>query len=299
MVLLSASEIQAQTTAYQFKTTDGNFWKMSSLTLSDKVPGKAQVVIRSSQPQQTFLGWGTCFNELPWDAYNLLSDNDKQLLVKRMFNPYGDLRLQKGRLSAGANDYAREWYSCDEIDVNETDFEMEHFNIDRDLTTIIPSIKLALAENPEIDFFCSPWSPPTWMKTNKHYAQRKTNTNGCPFNVPPYFNDQFIDDPRYYKAYCLYFDKFINAYKEQGINITSLAYQNEAYSNTPYPGCSWTAKTTGKFLAEYLGPYMREHQPNLKLIIGTMNTGSLDVYEQILSTPNIDKSASNGKVPMP
>ena len=81
MVLLSASEIQAQTTAYQFKTTDGNFWKMSSLTLSDKVPGKAQVVIRSSQPQQTFLGWGTCFNELPWDAYNLLSDNDKQLLV--------------------------------------------------------------------------------------------------------------------------------------------------------------------------------------------------------------------------
>lgn len=35
MVLLSASEIQAQTTAYQFKTTDGNFWKMSSLTLSD------------------------------------------------------------------------------------------------------------------------------------------------------------------------------------------------------------------------------------------------------------------------
>ena len=168
MVLLSASEIQAQTTAYQFKTTDGNFWKMSSLTLSDKVPGKAQVVIRSSQPQQTFLGWGTCFNELPWDAYNLLSDKDKQLLVKRMFNPYGDLRLQKGRLSAGANDYAREWYSCDEIDVNETDFEMEHFNIDRDLTTIIPSIKLALAENPEIDFFCSPWSPPTWMKTNKH-----------------------------------------------------------------------------------------------------------------------------------
>ena len=289
MVLMSATGLQAQTTAYQFKTTDGNFWKMSTVTLSNRVPGKAQIVVRSNQPQQTFLGWGTCFNELPWDAYNLLSDKDKQLFVKRMFNPNGDLRLQKGRLSAGANDYAREWYSCDEIDVNETDFEMEHFNIDRDLTTIIPSIKLALAENPEIDFFCSPWSPPTWMKTNKHYAQRKTNTNGCPFNVPPYFNDQFIDDPRYYKAYCLYFDKFINAYKEQGINITSLAYQNEAYSNTPYPGCSWTAKTTGKFLTEYLGPYMREHQPNLKLIIGTMNTGALDVYEQILSTPNIDK----------
>lgn len=289
MALMSAFSMQAQTTAYRYLSTDGDFWKMSTVTLSDKVPGKAQVAIRTAQPNQTFLGWGTCFNELPWDAYNLLSETDKQLFVKRMFNPNGDLRLQKGRLSAGANDYARDWYSCDEIDVNSTDFEMEHFNIDRDLTTIIPSIKLALAQNPDIDFFCSPWSPPTWMKTNKHYAQRKTSTNGCPFNVPPFFNDQFIDDPQYYKAYCLYFDKFINAYKEQGINITSLAYQNEAYSNTPYPGCSWTAKTTGKFLAEYLGPYMREHQPNLKLIIGTMNTGSVDVFEQILNTPNIDK----------
>lgn len=289
MALMSAFSMQAQTTAYRYLSTDGDFWKMSTVTLSDKVPGKAQVVIRTAQPNQTFLGWGTCFNELPWDAYNLLSETDKQLLVKRMFNPNGDLRLQKGRLSAGANDYAREWYSCDEIDVNSTDFEMEHFNIDRDLTTIIPSIKLALAQNPDMDFFCSPWSPPTWMKTNKHYAQRKTSTNGCPFNVPPFFNDQFIDDPQYYKAYCLYFDKFINAYKEQGIRITSLAYQNEAYSNTPYPGCSWTAKTTGKFLAEYLGPYMREHQPGLKLIIGTMNTASLDIYEQILNTPNIDK----------
>lgn len=287
--MMSALALGAQTQALQYRSSDGNFWKMSTVTLTDHVPGKAQIVIRSSEPRQTFLGWGTCFNELPWDAYNLMSETDKRLFVKRMFNPNGDLRLQKGRLSAGANDYAREWYSCDEINTDETDFEMKHFNIDRDKTTIIPSIKLALAENPDIDFFCSPWSPPTWMKTNKHYAQRVTSTNGCPFGVPPYFNDQFIDDPRYYNAYCLYFDKFINAYKDEGINITSLAYQNEAYSNTPYPGCSWTAKTTGKFLAEYLGPYMRQHQPGLKLIIGTMNTGSVDVFEQILATPGIDR----------
>ena len=77
------------------------------------------------------------------------------------------------------------------------------------------------------------------MKTNKHYAQLKSDTNGCPFGVPPYDNDQFVADERYYDAYCLYFDKFIEAYRGQGINITGLAYQNEAYSNTAYPGCSW------------------------------------------------------------
>ena len=88
------------------------------------------------------------------------------------------------------------------------------------------------------------------------------------------FHDQFIAEDKYYNAYCLYFSKFIDAYKDEGINITSLAYQNEAYSNTPYPGCSWKAVTTGKFLANYLGPYFAEHHPEVSLIIGTMNTAS-------------------------
>ena len=46
MLLVSAA-VQAQTTAYQYRSTDGDFWKMSAVTLTDKVPGKAQVVIRS------------------------------------------------------------------------------------------------------------------------------------------------------------------------------------------------------------------------------------------------------------
>ena len=272
--------------ALMFRSTDGNYWKMATVEVSDKVVGTPQIIIRSDQPNQTFKGWGTCFNELDYDAYNLMDQTSKQLFVKRAFNPYGDLRLTVGRIPIGASDYARNWYSCNETD---GDFEMENFNITRDKEAVIPSIKLAQAECPDMTFWASPWSPPQWMKTNKHYAQRKTSTNGCPFGVAPYFNDQFIAEDKYYNAYCLYFSKFIEAYKDEGINITSLAYQNEAYSNTPYPGCSWKAVTTGKFLANYLGPYFAEHHPEVSLIVGTMNTGSMDVYEQILTTPNIGK----------
>lgn len=285
----SALTLQAQTTGFSFRSTDGAYWKIQKVTCSDKIYGTPMIVIRSTEPQQTFKGWGTCFNELPWDAYNLMSSTDKTLFAKRMFSPKGDLRINVGRISVGANDYARSWYSCDEMDGDNTDFNMDHFNIDRDLTTIIPSIKVAQAENPDMVFWASPWSPPQWMKTNKHYAQRKTSTNGCPTDVPPYFNDQFIPEDKYYNAYCLYFDKFIQAYAGQGIPIKALAYQNEAYSYTPYPGCSWKAVTTGKFLANYLGPYFAQHQPDVTLILGTMNTASTDVYEQILNTPDIDK----------
>ncbi|MBQ8467429.1 MAG: hypothetical protein IJ546_07035, partial [Prevotella sp.] len=306
-VALSLST-QAQTTAVSFHSTNDNYWQMKTETVTDNV-GTANIIIRTSQPHQTFKGWGTCFNELDYDAWSLLSTADRELFVKRVFNPNGDLRLNVGRIPVGASDYANDWYSCDETTADgtttvsyqgteytvpnyATDFEMEHFTIERDRQKVIPSIKLALAENPDMTFWASPWSPPSWMKINKHYAQLKTDTNGCPFGVAPYSNDQFIDDPAYYNAYCLYFDKFIQAYKGEGINITGLAYQNEAYSNTAYPGCSWTAATTGKFLGQYLGPYMAEHQPDVQLIVGTMNTRYFDIYQTVLNSTGVSTYCS-------
>lgn len=293
LLLLSAIaftlQAGAQETALCFRSTNGNYWKLSTVSVSPTATGTADVTIRSTSPRQTFKGWGTCFNELPWDAYNMLSSTQKTLFAKRLFNPDGDLRLTVGRIPVGASDYARGWYSSDEYD---QDFQMEHFNIDRDLTTVIPSIRVAQAEQPAMTFWASPWSPPQWMKVNKHYAQRVTSTNGCPFGVPPYTNDQFIDSAKYYDAYCLYFDKFINAYREQGIPITALSYQNEAYSNTPYPGCSWTAATTGKFLGKYLGPYMKTHQPDVRLIVGTMNTNHTDVFNTILNSEGVSDYCS-------
>ena len=284
MLLSTAAAAQRQ--ALMFRSTDGNYWKMAPAEVAAKVVGTPQVVIRADRPNQTFKGWGTCFNELDYDAYGLMTEEDRLLFVKRAFNPHGDLRFTVGRIPVGASDYARDWYSCNETD---GDFDMKNFSIERDREAIIPSVRLAQAECPGMTFWASPWSPPQWMKTNKHYAQRQTSTNGCPFSVAPYFNDQFIDDTRYYDAYCLYLGKFVEAYKAEGIGITSLAYQNEAYSFTPYPGCSWTAKTTGKFLANHLGPYFAEHHPEVSLIVGTMNTGSLDVFEEILNTPGVEK----------
>ena len=64
------------------------------------------------------------------------------------------------------NDYARSWYSCDEV---EGDLELRYFNIDRDKTSIIPFIRAAQKYNPSLGFWVSPWSPPSWMKINGDY----------------------------------------------------------------------------------------------------------------------------------
>src|SRR2546421_30467 len=46
-----------------------------------------------------------------------------------------------------------------------------------DLETLIPFIKKAQKYNPSLKLWASPWSPPTWMKYNKHYAGRSVLGN--------------------------------------------------------------------------------------------------------------------------
>ena len=104
--------------------------------------------------------------------------------------------------------------------------------------------------------------------------------------------DYMIQDPRYLTAYANYFCKFIDAYKEQGIPIDMVIYQNEAYSYTPYPGCAWTAEGTVRFNKEYLAPTLKRNHPGVKLYLGTFNTNRQDHVEQILSDKDLCDSIS-------
>lgn len=278
--LWGASVYAQETTALRFTTQEDNPWQVDRLQTSTTVIGQPQIVLSRDRLLQEWKGWGTCFNEIGYDALLLLPATEQERVMRRLFDPDGDLRFSVGRFSVGANDYARSWYSCDEIDTDSTDFSMEHFSIDRDLDCLIPYIQWAQRYNPDMTFWCSPWSPPTWMKTDKQYHNQ---------NCPVYFTDQFIMEEDYLNAYCLYFDKFITAYAEQGIPITELAYQNEAYSYVVYPGCSWTASGTAIFLGDYLGPYMAEHHPELQLQVGTFNTASTDVIEEILAHEGVQQ----------
>ena len=106
-------------------------------------------------------------------------------------------------------------------------------------------------------------------------------------------NDYFIQDPRYLKSYANMFCKFIDAYKQEGIPVYMVMYQNEAYSYTPYPGCAWTPEGTIRFNVEYLAPALKEQHPDVSLIMGTINTNRFEVLDEVLSDPRM-KDAVDG-----
>lgn len=268
----------------------------------------ATLVIPSSPVGRPFKAWATTFNELDYDALSLLPTDRQEELLRSLFAPDGELRFTRGRIPMNANDYARSWYSCDEVP---GDLELRYFNIDRDKQAIIPLVHAAQRYNPNLTFWLSPWSPPSWMKINHDYpvVSSKWNTQDkrkdyllygtvagidenemkAPGHDRSHFprrlatQDFFINDARYLAAYAEYFCRFIDAYRAEGIDIDMVTYQNEAYSYTPYPGCPWTAEGTIRFNRDYLAPRLKQRHPDVKLFLGTINTNRADLVHHILA----------------
>ena len=305
LFVVLAFGLQAQSFNW-INSKEGNYWQQKNVKLQSKAAAAPDVVVDKQESTLVFKAWGTCFNELGWEALNMLPQQQQETILKQLFSPGGDLRFTMGRFSMNANDYARDWYSCDEIP---GDFQLKYFNIDRDKTTLIPFIKAAQKYNPHLTFWTSPWSPPSWMKVNQYYSVRSNETHNqmSPLSdivlfedntdrddkfFPPQVtvNDYFIQDPRYLEAYAYYFCKFISAYKEEGIPISMVMYQNEAYSYTIYPGCAWTPEGSIRFNAGYLAPALREYHPEVSLYFGTINTNRFELVDEVLSDPLLAKS---------
>lgn len=287
-------------------STEGNTWKQTKIKLQTKALTEPVLTVNSNATGTTFRNWGTCFNELGWDALNALSADERRDVMAKMFSPSGELRLTMGRIPINANDYARSWYSCDEV---AGDFNLKYFNIDRDKSTLIPYIKLAMELNPNMKFWASPWSPPSWMKVNADYpvrSDKRYNTmdsrkdyilfegdagdhddykapSGKTFPPKLAVTDYFIQEPRYLQAYANYFSKFITAYANEGINISMVMFQNESWSYTNYPGCAWTADGIIRFNTEYLAPTLKRNHPNVALYLGTINTNRYNIIDKVLS----------------
>lgn len=107
---------------------------------------------------------------LDWDALNLLTRDEQDKILHDVFSPEGDLRITRGRISMGANDYSRSWYACDEV---KGDFELRYFNIDRDKQTVIPFIRAAQKFNPDMTFWISPWCPPSLDENKRRLSRTK------------------------------------------------------------------------------------------------------------------------------
>ncbi len=270
-------------------SSDKNFWQTSTEKLSDfKADRHIKIVIDINHPLQVIDGFGGCFNEKGWDVLQKLSQKEREKVFSSLFNMENGCRFTIYRIPIGANDYAIDWYSHNETPM---DFEMDNFSIERDKQRLIPYIKNAMGYNPDLKIFASPWCPPTWMKTNGHYAcLSDKRVNDLPENKQgEEMVDQFIMEDQYLDAYALYFSKFISAYKSEGIPIYSVHVQNEPNSCQNFPSCVWTPSSLARFIGKHLGPKLEADHPDIELWLGTIERPQPARVDEILLVENAKK----------
>jgi glucosylceramidase len=269
-------------------TTATAAWVKQPLPKTSASAGPADAELHLTQPQQTITGFGACFNELGWTSLSALGAADREKIMRELFAPGVGANFTICRMPIGANDFSRDWYSYDETP---GDFALTHFSIANDEQTLIPFIKNAQRYQPALKLWASPWSPPTWMKYNRHYAAaavlpeyRKVfptlAENGLPVDRQgKEGHNLFIQEDKYFETYALYFSKFIEAYQKQGIQVGMVMPQNEFNSAQVFPSCPWTATGLARFVG-YLGLQMQQRK--VDVFFGTMERANEALVDTVL-----------------
>lgn len=241
--------------------------------IAEKTSGK-RLVIYPDIEFQTIEGIGGSFNEIGGEAIMSLPNEERESVMQHMFSLKNGAGFSFCRTAVGASDFGIDAYSYSE---KSNDFNMKHFSVKRERKTVLPYIQMAYRYNPKLKMFASPWSPPGWMKYSGLMDR------GVEFPE----KNHLKDDPKIYKAYALYFSKYIQEYAKNGIVIDRLVIQNENDVPTKYPSCIMPPKQMGLLAKEYIRPAFKENNIGTEIWAGSFRTAEQNDAIEFVSNPEL------------
>lgn len=283
-----------------YSTTSAERWVEKKYSLDKEATAPADLYIYADSLQQEVVGFGGTFNELGWDALQHLSPAERDKVMASLFAESGT-RFTLGRTPVGASDYALGYYSYNDV---RDDFTMRNFSVDRDRYILMPYIKEALKVRSDLKLWASPWTPPLWMKVNEHYSQKSSGIEGTDVGhnrLDPNRNmlgnvTGFKMMQGYLQAYALYFSKYVQAYKKNGINIEMIMPQNEIAWTPCWPSCTWRSEDLAIFVTQYLGPQFEKDSLNTQIWFGTVNYPNPNYMRTFLNQKDVERYVTGAGV---
>ncbi len=265
---LGGRKVIVYTTA---ESTNLHLSATDTLTFDDlpqPVETQVCVFVDPSKTFQTFAGIGGALTDASAETFAKIPKDRQQELLTAYYDPQRGIGYSLGRTNIHSCDFSSASYTY----VADNDSNLNSFNIDHDKTYRLPFIKQVLAASGgKLLLFCSPWSPPGWMKTNnemEHGGKLK---------------------PQFYQAWANYYAKFINAYKAEGVPIWGTSIQNEPMATQKWESCIYSAEEERDFLKNFLGPTLsKEGLGSEKIIVWDHNR---DLIYQRASTILADPEA--------
>jgi len=246
-LMLTACNPEAEELPVKVFETSASGHQLTELTTFEAAMGEAATInLQPEQQFQTITGFGGSFTESSAYLVNQLSAANRDKILEAYFGESG-ARYSLTRTHMNSCDFSLSQYSYAPVAGDTT---LEHFSIEEDTADIIPMIKGAMAKSKEgFKIMASPWTAPPWMKDNNQWVGGKLL-------------------PQYYDTWALFFAKYADAYKAEGIDIWGFTVENEPLGNgNNWESMHFTPEEMTDFVANHLGPTLAaEGKGSLKIL---------------------------------
>ena len=258
--LLGCTAQQNNLTVDVYETSSsGN--KLKKINEFTSVEEAVAIQLLPDEKYQTITGFGGSFTESSAYLLNQLSLKNRHLILDAYFGSEG-AKYSLTRTHINSCDFSLSNYSYAPV---AGDTALENFSIAEDQDDIIPMIKEAMAISEDgFKILSSPWTAPPWMKDNKHWCGGKLL-------------------PEYYDTWALFFSKYIDAYKNEGIDIWGLTVENEPLGiNSNWESMHYTPEEMVEFVSNHLGPKLSADNHDVKILGYDQNRDELKEWADIM-----------------
>ena len=197
--------------------------------------------------KQIITGFGGAFTEASATLLNQLGKENRAKILNAYFSKEG-ANYSLTRTHMNSCDFSVSNYSYTPV---ADDVALEHFSIEEDRNDLIPMIKEAMAISEDgFKLFASPWTAAPWMKDNKSWVGGKLL-------------------PKYYDTWALFFSKYVDAYRAEGIDIWGFTVENEPHGNgNNWESMLYSPKEMTDFVVNHLSPKLQADGKGELVILG-------------------------------
>ncbi|MGB0522264.1 MAG: glycoside hydrolase family 30 protein [Flammeovirgaceae bacterium] len=220
--------------------------QLTQLTTFQNSNHTISINLLPQEQYQTITGFGGSFTEASASLLNKMGTENRAKIIEAYFGESG-ARYSLTRTHMNSCDFSLSNYSY----APEADKALKNFSIQEDQDDIIPMIKEAMAKSKDgFKIIASPWTAPPWMKDNKKWVGGKLL-------------------PEYYDTWALFFSKYLDAYKAEGIDIWAFTVENEPLGNgNNWESMHYTPQEMTDFVQNYLGPKLEADGKGQVKILG-------------------------------
>jgi len=256
------------------------------------------VSVDLNDKRQEINGVGVSLTESSAFVLACLPVEKRKELLQEIFGENGG-NFALVRTHIGSCDFSVEGkYSLAEVD---GDIMLEHFSLDRDKEGFdkakypfvvdasydlfpfmqeVATIRRNQSDN-EYRLVASAWTAPAWMKDNKQYYQSG-------------YGGSLLEE--YYQVYADYLVKYLEAYKQEGIDFWGITPVNEPQGNSGnWESMHFTPESQAKFIGRYMGPTLHKSGfGGLKLLAFDQNTAEMPEWAHVIYADSAANKYTDG-----